>query len=64
MSRNCDRCDANIFEKKWAVVNGVRSPDDDGDGKVTETAELCARCYRAVWKFVGITPVMPRRRRS
>jgi ribosomal protein S27AE len=52
----CDRCGAEITGKKSAAVSGVNDADTDGNGVVTEHADLCTRCYRAVWKFIGITP--------
>jgi hypothetical protein len=64
----CDRCGTDITEKKHSVVDGVREPEGfaphENVGVVTETADVCARCYRAIWKFIGITPRMPRRKRA
>jgi hypothetical protein len=61
---NCDRCGADVTAKANAVVDGIRRPDGERGGQVSESADLCARCYRAVWKFIGITPRMPRRKRA
>ena len=61
---NCDRCGLDITTKRSSAVHGIRDADEGSNGISTETAELCAGCYRAVWKLIGITPRMPRARRD
>jgi hypothetical protein len=63
-SVTCDRCGADVTDKANAVVDGIRKPNGERGGEVSESADLCARCYRAVWKFIGLTPRMPRYRRA
>lgn len=47
----CDRCDADITTEPSSAVSGVFDANEDGDGTVTDDADLCRACYEAfrVW---------------
>lgn len=41
----CDRCDVDITNEKCGAVVGIDDADEQGNGSVTERADLCVSCY-------------------
>lgn len=44
----CDRCDADISDKTSASLRIIDDADQQGNGTVTRTADLCKRCRSAL----------------
>ncbi len=44
----CDRCGADLTNRKSSAVRGLKDADPQGNGIVTTQADLCPRCYRAL----------------
>jgi ribosomal protein S27AE len=44
----CDRCGADVTQKRSASVRIVSDADSQGNGAVTSDADLCPRCRRAL----------------
>lgn len=44
----CDRCGADVTQKRSAAVRVVGDADSQGNGAVTSDADLCQRCRSAL----------------
>ena len=54
----CDRCDAETTGVTSGHVMGIEDADDEGNGNISRTADLCVRCYRAWLKWLEPQPVV------
>lgn len=55
----CDRCAKEAA--KLSAIDGTKNPERDPEGNldggvIDNSADLCGRCYRAVWVFVFKRP--------
>jgi len=55
----CDRCGADVTDKQSASVRIVGDADKQGNGTVTDTADLCVRCRRAFLAWLHTRPATP-----
>jgi hypothetical protein len=51
----CDRCGADVTQKKSAALNLVGDADSQGNGTVTTTADLCQHCRTALEHWLTST---------
>ena len=61
----CDRCGADVTQKRSAVVRLIGDADSQGNGAVTSEADLCQRCRSAleVW-LLSTTVTSPKKARA
>lgn len=52
----CDRCNADVTQKKSAAVTMVGDADAQGNGGVTTQADLCQPCRRALEHWLQTPP--------
>jgi hypothetical protein len=52
----CDRCTADVTQKRSAALNLVGDADSQGNGAVTTTADLCQPCRRALERWLQTPP--------
>jgi len=52
----CDRCVADVTNKVSASVHIVANADPQGNGKVSDEADLCPACYRALLAWLKTRP--------
>jgi hypothetical protein len=43
----CDRCNAETTGVQSAHVMGIDDANENGDGTITKSADLCVHCYEA-----------------
>lgn len=54
--QSCDKCQKDITDQKSSAVSVVGDADVQGNGSVTAKADLCARCHRALLKWLSEVP--------
>ncbi len=62
----CDRCGHDITNKHSTAVSIVGDADQQGNGAVTKTADLCPACGAALVQWLGpgkAVPPTPKRKR-
>jgi hypothetical protein len=52
----CDRCTADVTQKRSASVSVIGDADSQGNGAVTAQADLCAPCRRALERWLQTPP--------
>jgi hypothetical protein len=52
----CDRCTADVTQKRSASVSVISDADSQGNGAVTTHADLCAPCRRALERWLQTPP--------
>ena len=52
----CDRCGADVTQKKSAVVRMIGDADSQGNGAITNELDLCQPCRRALERWLQTTP--------
>ena len=52
----CDRCGADVTQKKSAAVHVIGDADSQGNGAVTSEVDLCQPCRAALEAWVGSAP--------
>jgi hypothetical protein len=52
----CDRCNADVTNKRSAAVTMVGDADVQGNGDVTTKADLCQRCRRQLEHWLSRPP--------
>ena len=53
----CDRCGADVTQKKSAAVRLIGDVDSQGNGAITAEADLCQRCRSALEHWLAIAPM-------
>lgn len=52
----CDRCGSDITQVQSAAISGIRDANANGDGTVTDSVDLCRRCYREAIHWMRTRP--------
>jgi len=58
----CDRCGADVTQKRSAVVRMIGDADSQGNGAVTSEADLCQRCRSALEVWLVSTPMTTKKK--
>jgi hypothetical protein len=53
MQQFCDRCRADVSDKRSAAVRVVDDADPDGNGRVTDGWDLCPRCLKQLRTWIS-----------
>lgn len=52
-TQSCDRCGMDITNKKSAAVNAVEDADLQRNGDITNSWDLCQKCYDSLKTWIA-----------